>query len=67
MLSLTCFHMVSGTKFRSSCLQGTFLFAFGFQDRVSLCSPGCPETHSVGQADIQLRDLPASSLPGPWD
>jgi hypothetical protein len=26
-----------------------------FQDRVSLCSPGCPGTHSVDQADLELR------------
>jgi hypothetical protein len=24
-------------------------FVFVFQDRVSLCSPGCPGTHSVDQ------------------
>ena len=34
------------------------LFVFG--DRVSLCSPGCPGTHSVDQADLKLRDSPAS-------
>jgi hypothetical protein len=32
---------------------------FGFQDRVSLCSPGCPGTHSVDQAGLKLRNLPA--------
>jgi hypothetical protein len=26
---------------------------------VSLCSPGCPGTHSVDQAGLELRDLPA--------
>jgi hypothetical protein len=31
-----------------------------FRDRVSLCSPGCPGTHSVDQADLELRNLPAS-------
>jgi hypothetical protein len=30
-----------------------------FQDRVSLFSPGCPETHSVDQAGLEFRDLPA--------
>jgi hypothetical protein len=34
------------------------LFCF-FQDRVSLCSPGCPGTHSVDQAGLELRNLPA--------
>jgi hypothetical protein len=38
------------------------LFCFVlFQDRVSLCSPGCPGTHSVDQADLELRNLPASA------
>jgi hypothetical protein len=32
-----------------------------FQDRVSLCSPGCPGTHSVDQAGPKLRNLPASA------
>ena len=31
-----------------------------FQDRVSLCSPGCPGTHRVDQAVFKLRDPPAS-------
>jgi hypothetical protein len=29
------------------------------RDWVSLYSPGCPETHSVDQAGLELRDLPA--------
>jgi hypothetical protein len=33
-----------------------------FQDSVFLCSPGCPRTHSVGQAGLKLRDPPASRL-----
>jgi hypothetical protein len=28
---------------------------------VSLYSPGCPETHSVDQAGLKLRNLPASA------
>jgi hypothetical protein len=32
-----------------------------FQDRVSLCSPGCPGTHSVDQAGLELRNPPASA------
>jgi hypothetical protein len=36
------------------------LFVFS-HDRVSLCSPGCPGTHSVDQADLKLRNLPASA------
>ena len=37
-----------------------FLFCC-FQDRVSLCSPGCPGTHSVDQAGLKLRDQSASA------
>jgi hypothetical protein len=33
-----------------------------FRDRVSLCSPGCPGTHSVDQAGLELRNLPASAF-----
>jgi hypothetical protein len=32
-----------------------------FQDRVSLYSPGCPVTHFVDQAGLELRNLPASA------
>jgi hypothetical protein len=32
-----------------------------FQDRVSLYSSGCLVTHSLGQADLELRNLPASA------
>jgi hypothetical protein len=37
-----------------------------FQDRVSLCSPGCPGTHFVDQACLELRNPPASAsrVPG---
>jgi hypothetical protein len=37
------------------------LFCFVFWDRVSLCSPGCPRTHSVDQAGLELRNPPASA------
>jgi hypothetical protein len=40
------------------CLFGWFLV---FRDRVSLFSPGCPGTHSVNQADLELRNQPASA------
>ena len=32
-----------------------------FQDRISLCSPGCPGTHFVDQAALELRNPPASA------
>jgi hypothetical protein len=32
-----------------------------FRDRVSLYSPGCPGTHSVDQAGLELRNLPNSA------
>jgi hypothetical protein len=38
-----------------------FFFFFGFRDSVSLCSPGCPGTHSVDQASLKLRNLPVSA------
>ncbi|EDL38424.1 mCG148344 [Mus musculus] len=39
-----------------------FLFVcFVFQDRVSLYSPGCPGTHFVDQAGLELRNPPASA------
>jgi hypothetical protein len=37
------------------------VFGFVFQDRVSLCSSGCPGTHSVDQAGLELRKSPASA------
>jgi hypothetical protein len=32
-----------------------------FLDRVSLCNPGCPESHSADQAGLELRNPPASA------
>jgi hypothetical protein len=37
---------------------GKLIFFF---DRVSLCSPGCPGTHFVDQAGLELRNPPASA------
>jgi hypothetical protein len=37
------------------------LFVLFFRDRVSLCSPGRPGTHSVDQAGFEFRNLPASA------
>ena len=38
-----------------------FVCLFVFQDRVSLCSPGYPRTHSIDQAGLKHRDLSASA------
>jgi hypothetical protein len=43
-----------------------FLFWFVFWDRVSLCSPGCPGTHSVEQAHLVLRNLSTSASQVLW-
>jgi hypothetical protein len=42
------------------CLVFVFVFVF-FRGRVSLCNPGCPGTHFVDQAGLELRNLPASA------
>jgi hypothetical protein len=39
-----------------------FFFFLVFLDRVSLCSPGCTGTHSVDQAGLEFRNLPASAF-----
>jgi hypothetical protein len=44
-----------------SVLPREVLFFFFLQDRVSLYSPGCPGTHSVDQAGLELRNPPASA------
>jgi hypothetical protein len=38
-----------------------FFFGFSFRDRVSLYSRGCPGTHFVDQASLELRNPPAST------
>jgi hypothetical protein len=43
------------------CMGGKGFFFFFFWGRVSLCSPGCPGTHSVDQAGLELRNPPASA------
>jgi hypothetical protein len=43
-------------------LTNLFIYLFlAFRDMVSLYSPGCPGTHSVDQAGLDLRNLPASA------
>jgi hypothetical protein len=38
-----------------------YFYFFVFWDRVSLCSAGCPRTHFVDQASLELRNPPAST------
>ena len=45
------------TVFLFVCLVGWLVF----RDRVSLCSPGCPGTHFIDQAGLELRNPPASA------
>jgi hypothetical protein len=40
---------------------GGFLLLLLLRDRVSLYSPGCPGTHFVDQAGLELRNPPAAS------
>ena len=42
-------------------LNVTVFFFLAFQDRVSLCCPGCLGTHSVDQVGLELRNLPDSA------
>jgi hypothetical protein len=42
-------------------LFGLVWFFLVFRDRVSLYSPGCPGTHFVDQASLELRNPPASA------
>jgi hypothetical protein len=48
--------------FRMQILQQQLYFVKcnSFPDRVSLYSPGCPGTHFVDQAGLELRNSPAS-------
>jgi hypothetical protein len=58
---------VTSYIWRHCTIQCTYIHAdkiltfFFFWDRVSLCSLGCPGTHSVDQAGLELRNLPASA------
>jgi hypothetical protein len=57
-----CKYSTSGSLgFFCCCCFVLFCFVLFFRDKVSLCSPGCPETHSVDQAGLELRNLPASA------
>ena len=51
MLTMNCRHFIIVLCF----------FPLVFQDRVSLCSPGYPGTHSLDQAGFELRNPPVSA------
>jgi hypothetical protein len=57
--SWSCSHTLNAGSL-APLLSGFFVCLF-VQDRVSLCSPGCPGTHFVDQAGLKLRNLPASA------
>jgi hypothetical protein len=48
-------------KYTTNLYTDFFYVFFVFWDRVSLYSPGCPGTHFVDQAGLELRNLPASA------
>jgi hypothetical protein len=64
-------HVCGSTSIHQAILPDGYFFGFGciflfsffffFRDRVSLCGPGCPGTHSVDQAGLELRNPPASA------
>jgi hypothetical protein len=70
---LFCFFVTDGVGGRgASCLGAGVaqapLTSLVFRDRVSLCSPGCPGTHSVDQAGLELKFtclcLPSAGIKG---
>jgi hypothetical protein len=57
----TYIHIRKAQLVRQKILIFFFFFFLVFRDRVALCSPGCPGTHSVDQAGLELRNSPASA------
>jgi hypothetical protein len=59
-IAFSSFLFVMCTDFNSEeCSQRGYYYYYYFWDRVSLCSPGCPGTHSVDQPGLELRNSPA--------
>jgi hypothetical protein len=69
MVSSVMSLLVGKALFTSKPCKSNFLFVWVFsvclfwffRDRVSLYSPGCPGTHSVDQAGLELRNSLASA------
>jgi hypothetical protein len=57
--AIKCILNLVGCHFAESTWRKEEPSPFFPQDRVSLCSPSCPGTHSVDQAGLELRNLPA--------
>jgi hypothetical protein len=61
-LPLTQYSIPTALMFLGFCFVLFCFVLFCFvRDRVSLCIPGCPGTHSVDQAGLELRNPPASA------
>jgi hypothetical protein len=60
VISRRAFLKISSNSFKVSSLFFFFSWFLVFQDRVSLCSPGCSGTHFVDQAGLELR-IPLAS------
>jgi hypothetical protein len=50
-------------KEKNKYIQKFFFVCFVFQDKVSLCSSGCPRTHSVEQDGVRLKRSACLCLP----
>jgi hypothetical protein len=48
-------------SFKSFFVVAAVCFVLFSRDRVSLCSPGCPGTHSVDQAGLKTQTSAASA------
>ena len=66
-LYMAKFYLMTSSVDSFSFKRVLFYSFFFFLDRVSLFSPGCPGTHFVVQAELELRNLPASLPPERWD
>ena len=61
MVVETLLNSASQVRSLSLSLSLSLTLSLVFRDRVSLCSPGCPGSHFVDQAGLELRNPPASA------